>query len=72
MPSIAKKFPQYADRQLAELPMMAAVETDLGNGRLPFPKIPEHQLIEEIRYGASGVVFNAKHDLEKLVAIKIV
>ncbi len=64
-------FPHYADQQLAEFPMIFAVETNLGNGRLPFPRIPRHHLIEEIMYGASGVVFIAKHDLENLVAIKI-
>ncbi len=72
VPSLAKKFPQFADRILAELPMMAALETDLGSNRLPLPKIPGYQLIEEIGHGTSGVVYKAKHDRGKLVAIKLV
>ena len=70
--SLAKKFPQFADRILAELPMMAALESDLGSHRPSIPKIPHYQLLEEIGRGTSGVVYKAKHDSGKLVAVKLV
>lgn len=70
--TLAKKFPQFADRILAELPMMAALEVDLGSKPIPLPKIPEYQLIEEIGHGTSGVVYKAKHESGKIVAIKLV
>jgi serine/threonine protein kinase len=70
--ALAKKFPQFADRILTELPMMAALESDLGSRRQPHPQIPHYQLIQEIGNGTSGVVYKAKHDSGKVVAIKLV
>jgi len=70
--SLAKKFPQFANRILTELPMMAALESDIGNSRALFPRIPGYELIEEIGQGTSGIVFKAKHDSGKIVAIKLV
>jgi serine/threonine protein kinase len=70
--ALAKQFPQFSNRILTELPMMAALESDLGGKSLPLPKIPNYQLIEEIGNGASGVVYKAKHHSGRFVAIKLV
>ena len=70
--SLAKKFPQFSKRILSEFPMMAALESDLGGKQLPLPRIPNYQLVEEIGSGSSGVVFKAKHDSGRFVAIKLV
>lgn len=70
--SLAKQFPQYSKRILSEFPMMAALESDLGGKQLPLPRIPNYQLIEEIGSGSSGVVYKAKHENGRIVAIKLV
>ncbi len=70
--ALAKQFPQYASRILNELPLMAALENNLGCKELPAPHIPGFQLLEELGRGTSGIVYKAKHDSGKQVAIKLV
>ena len=70
--ALAKRFPQHAKRILSELPLMAALERDLGQKDSPLPNIPGYQFASEIGRGASGVVYKAKHDSGRAVAIKLV
>ncbi len=70
--ALAKRFPQYASRILTELPLMDALEQNFGQNRQAVPVIPNYQIIQEIGRGTSGIVYKAKHDSGKLVAIKLV
>lgn len=70
--ALAKRFPQYASRILTELPLMDALEQNFGQNRQAVPVIPNYQLIQEIGRGTSGIVYKAKHDSGKIVAIKLV
>ncbi|MEZ6138526.1 MAG: serine/threonine-protein kinase [Pirellulaceae bacterium] len=70
--ALAKRFPQYANRILSELPLMEALERDLGKKEASVPNIPGYQLVSEIGRGAYGIVYKAKHDSGKPVAIKLV
>ncbi len=70
--SLAKKFPQFADRILHELPLMAALETNLSDREAPLPSIPNYQLLEEIGRGNFGIVFKARHTSGQLAAVKLV
>jgi serine/threonine protein kinase len=70
--ALAKQFPQYASRILNELPLMAVLESNLGSKDLSVPSIPGFQLLEELGRGTSGIVYKARHDSGKQVAIKLV
>lgn len=70
--SLAKKFPQFADRILSEIPLMTALEKDRSPSKVELPEIPQYQWVEELGRGSSGVVYKAKHASGKLVAIKLV
>ncbi len=70
--SFAKRFPQHANRILTELPLMHALEESLGQVQRQVPLIPNYQLIQEIGRGTSGIVYKAKHDSGRIVALKLV
>ncbi len=70
--ALAKEFPQYAKRILADFPTMAALESDLGVKARSLPTIPNYKLIEEIGSGNYGVVYKARHDSGRIVAVKLV
>lgn len=69
---LAKRFPQYASRIVKELPLMAALDQSLSNRNGSTPQIDGYRIIGEIGRGASAVVYKAKSDEGKLVAIKLV
>ena len=74
--SLAKRFPQYAERILNELPAMELLDSALrgssGNAENSLPTIPGYTLIEELGQGASGTVYRAKDARSgRLVAIKL-
>lgn len=73
---LAKRFPQYADRILGELPTIALIEGSLSqaeNSNSEGLEIPGLTLIKEIGRGSSGVVYMGRelHSGIK-VAVKVV
>lgn len=70
--ALAKQFPKHASRIRSELPLMAAIETNLASQGTEIPQVPGYQTIRELGRGASGMVYLAKHESGKLVAIKLV
>lgn len=70
--ALAKQFPMHASRIRSELPLMAALETNLASQGTEIPQVPGYQTIRELGRGASGMVYLAKHESGKPVAIKLV
>ncbi|MFO0943108.1 MAG: serine/threonine-protein kinase [Pirellulales bacterium] len=74
--ALAKRFPQFAERIMAELPAMALLEGTLRKDKqttLEPLEVPGFELIRELGRGASGIVYKGRETKTgKLVAIKLI
>ncbi len=74
--ALAKRFPQFAERIMTELPAMALLEGSLRKDKeatLEPLEVPGFELVGELGRGASGIVYKGRETKSgKLVAIKLI
>lgn len=74
--ALAKRFPQFAERIMTELPAMALLEGSLRKDKeatLEPLQVPGFELVRELGRGASGIVYKGRETKSgKQVAIKLI